>query len=63
MTMDVTHHIFFGPPRITDECELKNERRRFIYFKFDNKGIDAANINNMHNLVFYIDILPLLDPS
>jgi hypothetical protein len=42
--MDVAHHRLFGPPRIVDECELERPRK-FLCFKFDNKRIDAVNIN------------------
>ena len=48
MIMDVAHHRLFGPPRIIDECELKKPRK-FLHLKFDNKGIDAVNINNILN--------------
>ena len=48
MIMDVAHHKLFGPPRIIDECELQ-KHRQFLHFKFDNKGIDAVNINNTLN--------------
>jgi hypothetical protein len=55
MIMDVAHHRLFGPPRIIDECELKQPRK----FKFDNKGIDAVNINNIlkHENVQYSALL------
>ena len=45
---DVAYHRLFVPPRISDECELKKPRR-FLHLKFDNKGIDAVNINNIPN--------------
>jgi hypothetical protein len=48
MIIDVAHHRFFGPPSIIDECELKKPRK-FLHLKFDNKGIDAVNINNFLN--------------
>ena len=48
MIMDVAHHRLFGPPRIIDECELKKPRK-FLHLKFDNKGIDAVNVNNILN--------------
>jgi hypothetical protein len=75
MIMDVAHHKLFGPARIIDECELKKPRK-FLHLKYDNKGIDAVNINNILNhkivqscippyfkIVFHTDILPLLPPS
>jgi hypothetical protein len=46
MNMDVAHHRIFDPPHIIDDCELK-KRRKFLHLKFDNKGIDAVNINNV----------------
>jgi hypothetical protein len=46
MIMDVPHHRLYGPPSIIDECELKKPRK-FLHLKFDNKGIDAVNINNI----------------
>jgi hypothetical protein len=48
MIMDVAYHRLFGPSRIIDECELKKPRK-FLHLKFDNKGIDAVNINNLIN--------------
>jgi hypothetical protein len=48
MIMDVAHHRLFGPPRIIDESELKKPRI-FLHLKFDNKGIDAVNVNNILN--------------
>jgi hypothetical protein len=48
MIMDVAHHRLFGPPRIIDQRELKKPRK-FLNLKFDNKGIDAVNINNILN--------------
>jgi hypothetical protein len=48
MIMDVAHHGLFGPPRIIDECELKKPCK-FLHLKFDNKGIDAVNVNNILN--------------
>ena len=45
---DVAYHRLFVPPRINDECELQKPRR-FLHLKFDNKGIDAVNINNILN--------------
>ena len=48
MIGDVAYHRFFVPPRISDECELKKPHR-FLHLKFDNKGIDAVNINNILN--------------
>jgi hypothetical protein len=48
MIMDVAHHRLFGPPRIIDECELK-KHRKFLHLKFNNKGIDAVNVNNTIN--------------
>jgi hypothetical protein len=47
MIMDVAHHRLFGP-RIIDESELKKPRK-FLHLKFDNKGIDAVNVNNILN--------------
>ena len=48
MIIDVAHHILFGPPRIIDECELKKPCK-FLHLEFDNKGIDAVNVNNILN--------------
>jgi hypothetical protein len=48
MIMDVAYHRLFGPQRIIDECELKKPCK-FRHLKFDNKGIDAVNINNILN--------------
>jgi hypothetical protein len=48
MIMDVAHHRLFCPARIIDERELKKPRK-FLHLKFDNKGIDAININNILN--------------
>jgi hypothetical protein len=48
MIMDVAHHILFSPARIVDECELK-KLRKSLHLKFDNKGINAVNINNILN--------------
>jgi hypothetical protein len=48
MIMDVAHHRLFGSACIIDECELKKPRK-FFHLKFDNKGIDAVNINNILN--------------
>ena len=48
MIGDVAYHRLFVPPRISDESELKKPRR-FLHLKFDNKGIDAVNINNILN--------------
>ena len=48
MIMDVAHHRLFDPPRIIDECELKKPRK-FLHLKYDNKGIDDVNINNILN--------------
>jgi hypothetical protein len=75
MIMDVAHHRLFGPARIIDECELKKPRK-FLHLKYDNKGIDAVNINNIlshknvqscippyFKMKFHIPILPLLPPS
>jgi hypothetical protein len=39
MIMEVAHHRLFEPKK-----PLK-----FLHFKFDNKGIDAVNINNILN--------------
>jgi hypothetical protein len=41
--MDVDHHRLVGPAHIIDECELKKPRKYLQLF--DNKGIDAVNIN------------------
>jgi hypothetical protein len=41
-------HRLFGTPRIIDECELMKPRK-FLHLKFDNKGIDAVNVNNILN--------------
>jgi hypothetical protein len=46
MTMNFAHHRLFGPPRIIDECELKKPRK-FLHNKFNNKGFDAVNVNNI----------------
>jgi hypothetical protein len=47
MIMDVAHHITDSCPAcIIDECELK-KLRKFLHLNFDNKGIDAVNINNI----------------
>jgi hypothetical protein len=48
MIMHVAHHRLFGPTRIIDECEHKKPRK-FLHLKFENKGIDAVNINNILN--------------
>jgi hypothetical protein len=47
--MDVAHHRLFGPLRIIDGYELTPETRRFLHLKYDNKEIDAVNINNILN--------------
>jgi hypothetical protein len=46
MIMDVAHHRLFGTACIIGECELKKPRK-FLDLKFDKKGIDAVNINNI----------------
>jgi hypothetical protein len=48
MIMDVAPHRLFGPRCINDKCELK-EPRKFLHLKFDKKGIDAVNVNNILN--------------
>jgi hypothetical protein len=56
MIMDVAHHRLFGPACIIDECELKKPCK-FLHLKFDNKGIDAVDINNIlnyENVQFFI---------
>jgi hypothetical protein len=55
MIMDVVHHRLFGTERIIDECELKKPSK-FLHLKFDNKRIDAVNINilnhkNVHSCI------------
>jgi hypothetical protein len=48
MVIDDAHHILCSPARIIDECELK-KLRKSLHLKFDNKGIDAVNVNNILN--------------
>ena len=48
IAFSLTFHIIFvllvgfGPPRIIGECELKKPRK-FLYLKFDNKGISTTS--------------------
>jgi hypothetical protein len=54
--MDVAHHRLFCPPRIIDECELKS-LCKFLHLRFDKKGIDVVNINNILNHKKYSPVL------
>jgi hypothetical protein len=48
LIIDVAHHRLFGSECIIDECEQKKPRK-FLHLKFDKKGINAVNINNILN--------------
>jgi hypothetical protein len=48
---NVAHHRLFYPPRIIDECEPKKPRKFLHLNKFDDKEIDAVNININHRNV------------
>jgi hypothetical protein len=58
MIMDIANHRLVGQQRIIDECEL-NKPRKFLHLKFDNKGIDAVNVNNILNHKKYSPVFRL----